>query len=386
METEHEYFRIRGNGLISCLRRLFYFILSVLQSELSTTEFKLTYKRLMVIVVVSVVFPSLMIWNHIGFWLDDVFFVDWMNQAIVAPLFIVGNARSGTTWVHRLITHDESTFTTFKTWEIMFAVSITWRWLFHTLYTLDQRYFHGLIYTIIHCVEDTLFSHVKVHPIGLNEAEEDDWVLIHIGMSQLIQFFFPLGGVVLGDLVMFDYTVEEVKPEVKSFDSVSSVETNTPKSSGIINDINRINNPPPTPQPALSQAVRMEIFQYYKECVQRHLYYHSHFNQVHSVTMQRQNTSPTILNQNSSDFPDVSTSNNAPKTPTNTPTTNTTNNHIKARPIIFVSKNPSFTLRLSTLYMTFPDCRVLCMLRDPAQSVPSMVSYISKVGQFQFWC
>ena len=140
MQKEHEYFKIRGNGLISCLIRLFYFISSVLQTELNATEFELSYKRLMIIVVVCVALHSLMIWNHLGFWLDDLFFVDWRNQAIIAPLFIVGNARSGTTWVHKLITHDESKFTTFKTWEIMFAVSITWRRLFHTLYTLDQRY------------------------------------------------------------------------------------------------------------------------------------------------------------------------------------------------------------------------------------------------------
>eukprot|EP01036_Dinobryon_divergens_P027376 gene27376-36143_t len=62
------------------------------------------------------------------------------------------------------------------------------------------------------------------------------------------------------------------------------------------------------------------------------------------------------------------------------PITNTINNDtIKTRPIIFVPKNPAFNLRLSTLYLTFPDCRVVCMLRDPAQSVPSMMSYISKI-------
>lgn len=375
MLKEHEYFKIRGNGLISCLRRLFYFISSVLQTELNAKEFELTYKRLMIIMVVCIALPSLMFWNHLGFWLDDLFFVDWRNQSIVAPLFIVGNARSGTTWVHKLITHDESKFTTFKTWEIMFAVSITWRRLFHTLYTLDQLYSHGLIYTIIHHVERTLFSHVKVHPIGLNEAEEDDWVLIHIGMSQLIQFFFPLGGAVLSDLVLFDYTVEEVKPEIISPRETLNSLISMSSSAGIADNNNTISNPLPTPQPTLSQAVRMEIFQYYKECVQKHLYYHSHFNQVHRYP-------PTIV-KNQNKTPDVNDSSKTPPITNKTAAIINNTTKIKTRPIIFVSKNPAFTLRLSTLYLTFPDCRVVCMLRDPVQSVPSMVSYISKVGQFR---
>ena len=44
----------------------------------------------------------------------------------------------------------------------------------------------------------------------------------------------------------------------------------------------------------------------------------------------------------------------------------------------FVSKNPPFTLRITSLRTAFPSCRVACMLRDPIDSVPSMVSYIAK--------
>ena len=72
------------------------------------------------------------------------------------------------------------------------------------------------------------------------------------------------------------------------------------------------------------------VFKFYKECVQRHLY------------------ACHVLEKN-----DAS--------------------------VVFVSKNPAFTLRLESLYNAFPDCRVICLLRDPRESVPSMVSYIAKV-------
>jgi hypothetical protein len=51
---------------------------------------------------------------------------------------------------------------------------------------------------------------------------------------------------------------------------------------------------------------------------------------------------------------------------------------------IFVSKNPTFTLRIPSIYTAFPDARVVCLLRDPVESVPSMISYISKASWWIF--
>ena len=45
----------------------------------------------------------LIVWNYVGFWLDEILFSRWKDEEIVAPLFIVGNARSGTTFFHRLV-------------------------------------------------------------------------------------------------------------------------------------------------------------------------------------------------------------------------------------------------------------------------------------------
>lgn len=219
----------------------------------------------------------------------------------MTPIFIVGNARSGTTWLHRLLTSlFEKQFTTLHTWEILFATSVTWKLLFHGIYFLDQ-YIGSPLSALVLFLESLLISKSSLHQVGLQMAEEDEWLMIHISKAQLMCFFFPCGGEVLAPLI--------------SFDTLSS-----------------------SHQP-LSSSEKAEIFRYYKECIQRHLYAQN----ILAGT-------PTIQ------YPSTQR--------------------------IFVSKNPSFTLRIRTLFETFPDCKVVCLLRDPMESIPSMVSYLAAVFHF----
>lgn len=219
-----------------------------------------------------------------------------------SPLFIVGNARSGTTWLHRLITADSNRFTTMRTWEIIFAPSVTWRVLFRSIYCLDSLLSGGLLFKALMFLEERILGSPtaranSVHHVGLFEAEEDEFLMIHVGYAQLVLFFFPLASDLLHPLIMFDYTPES--------------------------------GPGSQPEDHLAQAVKATIFGYYRQCVQRHVYYHSQLR--------------------------------------------------GGGRLIFVSKNPTFTLRIPSVYAAFPDARVVCLLRDPMQSVPSMVSYIAKV-------
>jgi hypothetical protein len=305
------YFDVKGNGLVPSLCRLFYFMLQVLLLELTTDKFKLTLRRVAIYCTFFCLLPTIMIWNHIGLYLDDFLFPAWKDQEIHQPLFLVGNARSGTTWLHRLLTYDPSMtqsdhcnrFVTFKSWELVFAVSVTWRYLFHTLYAVDGL-LGGWVYSALMFLEKQCVGHITVHPIGLMEAEEDEWVMVHIASAQLLLFFFPLGGSIINDLILFDTG-------------------------------------------NLSASTRRDVFHFYKQCVQRHMYYHTHYTHYTHCR-------PTPTGD-------------PPKVPR------------------FISKNPAFTLRLRTIYETFPDARVVCLLRDPVQSIPSMISYISKVW-FSFAC
>jgi omega-hydroxy-beta-dihydromenaquinone-9 sulfotransferase len=278
-----------SNSFLASLLRFYSFSLTSIWKEYHSLEYSLTWRRVLILISVLLGFPLLMAWNHLGFIFDDIFFPNWRNQQIFTPIFIVGNARSGTTWLHRLLTLIfEKQFTTIHTWEILFATSVSWRLLFHGIYFLDQ-YTGSLLSSFVFLLESLLISKSALHEIGLKMAEEDEWLMLHISKAQLMCFFFPCGGEVLGPLI--------------SLDTASC--------------------------PSLSPSEKIEIFQFYRECMQRHLY------------------AQTIL--------------------------------IGNIPRIFVSKNPSFTLRIRTLFEIFPDCKIICLLRDPADSIPSMVSYLAAV-------
>ena len=136
---------------------------------------------------------------------------------------------------------------------------------------------------------------IKIHPVGIMEAEEDDWIMMHIGLTQLLMILFPCGGCCLNPLVGFDTESEKNLP----------------------------------------CKLRSDIVKFYQQCVQRHL---------HALRLQ--------------------------------------NPKLKVLPV-FVSKNPAFTMRINSLLSHFPNAKVVCVLRNPETSVPSMISYISHVRTFR---
>lgn len=142
--------------------------------------------------------------------------------------------------------------------------------------------------------------------------------MTHVFLSQLVMLLFPLGGAVLYPLVSFDKSNEKDLP----------IET------------------------------RRQIFVYYKQCVQRHLYVRSNLSTL----------LPRLGNKNKKYSKDKKNKKYL------------TDKKMKYE-IVFLSKNPPFTMRLELLYETFPSCRVACLLRDPIQSVPSMISYIAQAWE-----
>ena len=281
---------LKGNhSFIFSYFRFLYVLCHSIKAEIVSIDFHLfTFRRLLILWFLCWFIPLIMIWNHIGLILDDILFPEWKNIDIGDPLFIVGNARSGTTWIHRILSLDDK-FTFFRTWEIIFGVSVTWRLMILYIYYIDIKLFNGIFTKMINMIEKIVIGDPKVHPIGLQLAEEDEWLMIHICKSQLMMMMFPLAGDLLGDLVLFDKSIEE--------------------------------------------DTRCNIMNFYKDCVKRHMYVRAINN--HKIS---------------------------------------NNNNISR---VFVSKNPPFTMRLKTLTRVFPSAKFVCMVRDPVESIPSMVSYIS---------
>ena len=117
--------------LLAALRRFFKLYVHTLRVEYAGEGvFRLNFRRICILCWLGILFPLVIIWNHVGFWLDDLLYPRWRQEPVVSPVFIVGNARSGTTWIHRILCSDSDHFTAPETWEIVFAASVTWRRLF----------------------------------------------------------------------------------------------------------------------------------------------------------------------------------------------------------------------------------------------------------------
>ena len=314
---------IPGIGLWASLKRYLSFIYHVLCFEMSQqaqSVFKFDIYRVLIVSLISSILLILMIINHVGFMLDDWLFWNWKEERVETPLFIVGNARSGTTLIHRLISDCDKdvSFTSFRTWEILIGCSISIKCLVLLAYHLDQIWLSSTFYNIVHSLESILVGHITVHPIGLTLVEEDEWLMMHIMCSQLLMFFYPLAGEQLNKMVYFDYFTEQERSREN--------DTEQTVAPGLI----------------LPELVKREVMAYYYNCVQKHLYGRRFVHNILALVTKKQRQK-----------------------------------HSK----IFLSKNPPFTMRLSSLQRTFPNAKFVCMVRDPIESVPSMISYISLAWQ-----
>ena len=246
------------------------------------TDARLTPKRILVILFVFPGATILGLIHLIGFTIDNIFFRGYRKIEIKEPVFITGVFRSGTTLLHRLMYKDER-FTSIKLWEIFFGPSITEKLLWLGIYKVDQALFGRFFRKLIIKIEDRIYEEArKVHYIGMFETEEDEGILLTI-FSSFFQFFvFPFPE----ERRPFEYFDTEMDPED-----------------------------------------RWRIMNYYKRCIQRHMYVFGRGKQ-------------------------------------------------------FLSKNPCFCPRVQSIRETFPDAKIVCLVRSPLQTVPSLMSLFSLLGNF----
>ena len=138
-----------------------------------------TPRRIAILVAFYLGFPLLEFTVWVGFLLDDIFFRGYRRAQVGSPVFIVGNPRSGTTFLHRLMAKDADRFSTMKMWEILFAPSITQRKLVEGLAALD-RWLGGPVKKRLDRTEEGWQDQNVMHEVSLREPEEDDYLLLHI--------------------------------------------------------------------------------------------------------------------------------------------------------------------------------------------------------------
>jgi hypothetical protein len=148
----------------------------------------LTLRRVAWLIFFYVLFPLLEIVTWFCFLMDDVLFPGYREQEIKAPVFIVGNPRSGTTFLQRLLAQDDETFTWMQTWEILLAPSITQRKVLEAVRGLDRRLGSPVAHWI-DAQQQRWQRKNTLHKIKLRAPEEDAYLLLHIWSTIMVQLY-----------------------------------------------------------------------------------------------------------------------------------------------------------------------------------------------------
>ncbi len=150
----------------------------------------LTLRRCATLSVLVPAFVLLQLSHWLGFLLDDLLFPAYRRVVVREPLFIVGLPRSGTTNLQRILALDERV-TTMRSWELLFAPSITERRLWLALAALDRRLGRpgG---RLLRWIERLGAARLEaVHPTTLSDPEEDFLLLLPAFACFLLVLAFP---------------------------------------------------------------------------------------------------------------------------------------------------------------------------------------------------
>lgn len=238
------------------------------------THYRLTPKRIGVLAIFYAFFSVLETVTWACFLLDEVFFAGYRREKIEQPVFIVGNPRSGTTFLQRLLAKDTELFSCMRMWEILFAPSITQRKILSALAALDRRVGSPLHRRLAAREEKWREEHVA-HRMALRAPEEDQYLFFHIWSTLAVWLF----SAILDGAETYIY-----------FDA------------------------------EMPRTEKERIMTFYRHCIQRHLHAHD-----------------------------------------------ASHKH-------YLSKNPSSTPKVDTLFEFFPDAKIIYLVRNPLEMIPSYVS------------
>jgi omega-hydroxy-beta-dihydromenaquinone-9 sulfotransferase len=186
--------------------------------------------------------------------LDQIFFSGFRKQKVANPVFVIAPPRSGTTLVQNLLSLDDQRFVHLKMYQTIFP-SVFYQRLFDAVIWVDR---------ILGCPFSTLLGWCEkkwfggwddLHKLRLNQPEEDDALFLYAFESEAIFMLFPF--------------VEELW------------EAGFPD--------------------ALPSQDRRRLMQYYRSCLQRHIYANGPSKTLLSKATQSSGTLESLLEE----FPDA---------------------------------------------------------------------------------
>jgi hypothetical protein len=105
--------------------------------------------------------------------LDEIFFFKYRQIKIEAPVYIIANPRSGTTYLHRLLSLDEERYAYMKFWHTLFP-SVSFIKLIHAISGIDKK-LGSHLKRLLDRIDAKMFrGWEEIHPMGFSKPEEDE--------------------------------------------------------------------------------------------------------------------------------------------------------------------------------------------------------------------
>lgn len=155
------------------------------------TTARLTRKRFFFLILFYSVWPLGALMHWFFFWLDDILFPAHKTHVVEKPLFILGNLRSGSTFLQRLLSRDDETFTSLTTWDIYLTPSVTQKKITQLISRFDKKFLNGILHKWLYAFDKATLGKIKIHPISFFKPEEDENIHLHIWDGYFVMFLFP---------------------------------------------------------------------------------------------------------------------------------------------------------------------------------------------------
>lgn len=171
-------------------------------------------KRPLIRVFFLTFYPAWVFKTYLYLMLDRVFFRGYQKYQIHRPVFIVGNPRSGTTYLHRLLATNEARFLAPKLWQILMPSAFQ----LHTVNAIskvDSR-IGSPLRRFIQRVEPIFFKRTeKIHKMSMMKAEEDEAYFVHVFAAVFLAIAFPNNAI--RALAAFDDLEDEKRHTLMGF-------------------------------------------------------------------------------------------------------------------------------------------------------------------------
>lgn len=122
--------------------------------------------------------------------LDEILFFKYRQTKISRPVFIIGNPRSGTTFMHRLISLDEGRYAYMKLYHTILP-SVTFYKIVKAISFVDRRIGRPFR-RFFDWIDSWLFKKWRhIHPTGFNQTDEDEGLFIFSFLTVAVSLICP---------------------------------------------------------------------------------------------------------------------------------------------------------------------------------------------------